>query len=49
MRSSRCREVFKETLGVLGCEPKVYGLHSLRTGGITSVIKYNDFKIILEK
>ena len=49
MRSSRCREVLKETLGVLGCEPKVYGLHSLRTGGITSVVNNNDFKFILEK
>ena len=39
MRSSRlsfslCREIFKEALGVLGCDPKVYGLHSLRSGGI---------------
>ena len=49
MRSSRCREVLKETLGVLGCEPKVYGLHSLRTGGITSVVNNNDFKFILVK
>ena len=49
MRSSRCREVFKETLGVLGCEPKVYGLHSLCTGGITLVVNNNDFKIISER
>ena len=50
MRSSRllylrCREVFKEALGVLGCDPKVYGLHSLRSGGITSVVKNDDFKV----
>ena len=36
---SRCRKVFKEALGVPGCDPKVYGLHSLRSGGITSVVK----------
>ena len=41
---SRCREVFKEALGVLGCDPKVYGLHSLRSGGITSVVK-NDKEV----
>ena len=45
---SRCREVFKEALGVLGCDPKIYGLHSLRSGGITSVVN-NDSKIVSER
>ena len=46
---SRCREVFKEALGVLGCDPKVYGLHSLRSGGITSVVKNDDSKVASER
>ena len=46
---SRCREVFKEPLGVLGCDPKVYGLHSLRSGGITSVVNNDDSKIVSER
>ena len=46
---SRCREVFKEALGVLGCDPRVYGLHSLRSGGITSVVNNDDFNIVYER
>lgn len=46
---SRCREVFKEALGVLGCDPNVYGLHSLRSGGITSVVKNDDSKVVSER
>ena len=45
---SRCREVFKEALGVLGCNRKVYGLHSLRSGGITLVVNNDDSKIVSE-
>ena len=32
---SRCQGMFKGALDVLGCDPKVYGLHSRRSGGIT--------------
>ena len=32
-----------------GCDPKVYGLHSLRSGGITSVLKNDDFKVFSER
>ena len=45
---SRCRVVFKEALGVLGCNPKVCGLHSLRSGGITVVLKNDDSKVVSE-
>ena len=45
-----CREIFTEALGVLGCDPKVYGLHSLvRSGGITLVVKNDDSKIVSER
>ena len=46
---SRCRKVFKEALGVLGCNPKVYGLHRLRSGGNTSVVNNDDSKIVSER
>ena len=46
---SRCQEVFKEALGVLGCDAKVYGLHSLRPGGITSVKKSDNSKVVSER
>ena len=54
MRSSRLSysrrwRMFKEALGALGCDPKVYGLHSLRSGGITSVVNNDDSKIISER
>ncbi len=35
---SRCREIFKETLQRLGYDSSVYGLHSLRAGGVTSAV-----------
>ena len=41
--------MFKEALGVLGCDPKVYGLHSLQSGGITSVVKNDDSKVVSER
>jgi hypothetical protein len=34
-----CREMFKEALKSLGQDPKEYGLHSLRSGGITEVVR----------
>ena len=56
MRSSRLsysrrREMFKEALGVLGGDPKVYSLHSLRSGshGITSVVINDDSKVVSER
>lgn len=36
---SRCRELFKQALESLGYDAKNYGLHSLRAGGITSVVQ----------
>ena len=52
MRSSRLsyargREVFKEAFGVQGCDPKIYGLHSQRSGGITSVMRNDDSKVAI--
>ena len=35
---TRCREIFIECLASLGYDPKDYGLHSLRSGGITTAI-----------
>ena len=35
---TRCREIFKDALKDLGYDPKDYGLHSLRSGGATSVV-----------
>ena len=36
---SRTRELFKEALVTLGYDAKKYGLHSLRSGGLTSVVQ----------
>ena len=33
------REMFKNALKTLGLKPKEYGLHSLRSGGATEVVK----------
>ena len=41
--------MFKEAFGVLGGDPKVYSLHSLRSGGITSVVKNDDSKVVSER
>ena len=46
---SRCRKVFKGAHGVLGCDPKVYGLHSLHLGGIPSVVNNYNYKIVSER
>ena len=36
-----CREILRNSLKQLGFNPDGYGLHSLRSGGITSVIRNN--------
>ena len=38
---SRCRELFKNCLKDLGYNEKLYGLHSLRSGGATAAVKNN--------
>lgn len=38
---SRCLESFKECLSKLGYDAKLYGLHSLRSGGASSAVKNN--------
>ena len=35
---TRWREIFKDALKDMGWDPKDYGLHSLRFGGVTSVV-----------
>ena len=37
---ARCREIFKGCLKELGLNPRLYGLHSLRSGGATAAVKY---------
>ena len=39
---SRSREIFKKALVALGLDAKEYGLHSLRSGGLTSVVHNSD-------
>jgi len=34
-----CRDILRDTLSQLGLNPSDYGLHSLRSGGITSVVR----------
>ena len=36
---TRCKEIFKECLKEIGVDHKLYGLHSLRSGGATSAVK----------
>ena len=36
---TRCREIFKTCLKDIGEDPTLFGLHSLRSGGITSVVR----------
>ena len=45
---TRCREILKETLKHLGYDLSVYGLHSLRSGGITSVIN-NETETVFQR
>ena len=35
---SRCREIFLEALKALGYNSKLFGLHSLRSGGATAAV-----------
>lgn len=35
---TRCREIFKETLENLNYDSRIYGLHSLRSGGATAAV-----------
>ena len=35
---TRCREIFKDCLKELGLDQKMYGLHSLRSGGGNSAV-----------
>ena len=35
---TRCREIFKDALKEVGHDSKDYGHHSLRSGGVTSVV-----------
>jgi len=36
---TRCREVFKDCLKELDLDHRLYGLHSLRSGGATSAVR----------
>ena len=38
---TRCRELFKECLKNFSYNEKIYGLYSLRSSGITTVVKNN--------
>ena len=40
-----CREMFKDALKSLGCDPTEYGLNSLRSGGITEVLQNSNMVI----
>lgn len=44
-----CREIFKGALKEFGYDDKIYGLHSLRSGGITSVVNNNGTKSVSER
>ena len=46
---SRCREISKAALKELGYNPKGYGLHSLRAGGATSVVKADTSNTVSER
>ena len=35
---SRCQEIFLDALAALGYDPKLFGLHSLRSGGATAAV-----------
>ena len=39
MSYSPCREIPRDSLKQLGFNPDDYGLHSLRSGGITSIVR----------
>ena len=39
--------MLQEAFGVQECDWKNYGLHSVRSGGITSVVRNNDSKVAI--
>ena len=43
-----CRDILRDTLSQLGYNPNDYGLHSLRSGGITSAVR-NSSNLIPER
>ena len=45
---SSCREILRDSLKQLGYNPDDYGLHSLRSGGITSVVR-NSRNLVSER
>ena len=40
-KSRTCREILRDSLKNVGLNPDDYGLHSLRSGGITSVVRHS--------
>ena len=42
---STCKEILRDSLSQLGYNPNDYGLHSLRSGGATSVVHYSSHSI----
>ena len=46
---TRYREIFKAALKDLGYNPKDYGLHCLRSSGITSVVANDTSKTVFER
>ena len=46
---TRCREIIRDCLSKLGYNPNDYGLHSLRSGGITSVERNSSSSSIPER
>ena len=46
---TRCREIFKDALKDVGDDPKDYGLHSFRSGGVTSVVSNDRSRNVSER
>ena len=42
---STCREILRDSLSQRGYNPNDYGLHSLRSGGVTSAVHYSGHSI----
>ena len=45
MSYSRCREILRDCLSKLGYNLNDYALHSLRSGGITSVVRNSSHSV----
>ena len=41
-----CREILRDSLKQLGFNPDDYGPHSLRSGGITSVVRHSGNSVL---